>query len=385
MDQPSIVAAGLSKRYRSNSSPDGWLDALYDVSFEVQAGEGVGLIGRNGAGKSTLLRILSRVTRPSAGHADVYGTVGALLEVGTGFHPELTGRENTHLSGAILGMSKAEIQARFDEIVAFAEIEPFIDTPVKRYSSGMFARLGFAVAAHLRPSILIVDEVLAVGDLPFQAKCLAYMHQLTSNGTTVLFVSHNLLAVADLCSRALVLAEGRLVFDGITSDAIGVYRRSLSTPVEEAAGDHLLDVRLNGARLGDSIDLPQEASLHLEVAVDRPSDAREIEVILNVLVESSDRRPVVHLRSDHSGAKLTLHPGRTLLRVDVDDLRLAPGTFSLWLRLVSLDQREPIVRDSRQVRVQVDGPSPTGAVLMPKHHFGQSDIESSRALAGQRR
>src|SRR5262245_35512040 len=175
----SVVSAGLSKRYRVPSTEAGYVDAVNDVSFEINQGEAVGLIGRNGAGKSTLLRILSRVTRPTAGYVDVYGTVGALLEVGTGFHPELTGRETTYLSGAILGLSKRDVQARFEEIVAFAEVGPFIDEPVKHYSSGMYARLGFAVAAHLRPSILIVDEVLAVGDLPFQAKCLALMHSLS--------------------------------------------------------------------------------------------------------------------------------------------------------------------------------------------------------------
>ncbi len=185
--------------------------ALKDVSFEVKHGEVLGIIGRNGAGKSTLLKILSRITRPTTGHADVYGRVGSLLEVGTGFHPELTGRENIYLNGAILGMSRAEIARRFDEIVAFAEVEQFLDTPAKRYSSGMYMRLAFAVAAHLDPEVLIVDEVLAVGDAEFQKKCLGKMSEVASSGRTVLFVSHNMGAVEALCSKAVWLNHGQIV------------------------------------------------------------------------------------------------------------------------------------------------------------------------------
>ncbi|HUR52967.1 MAG TPA: ABC transporter ATP-binding protein, partial [Gemmataceae bacterium] len=177
--------------------------ALDDVSFEVQPGEVVGIIGRNGAGKSTLLKVLSRITKPTTGRVEINGRVGSLLEVGTGFHPELTGRENIYLNGSILGMSRREIAAKFDEIVAFAEVEKFLDTPVKRYSSGMYVRLAFAVAAHLEPEILIVDEVLAVGDAEFQKKCLGKMGSLTANeGRTILFVSHQLGAIAQLCGKA---------------------------------------------------------------------------------------------------------------------------------------------------------------------------------------
>src|SRR5881227_3444768 len=183
--------------------------ALKGVSLEVREGEVLGLIGRNGAGKTTLLKILSRITRPTEGWAEIHGRVGSLLEVGTGFHPELTGRENTFLSGAILGMSKAEIARKFDEIVAFAELEKFIDTPVKHYSSGMYVRLAFAVAAHLEPEILLVDEVLAVGDAAFQKKCLGKMSEVSKTGRTVLFVSHNMAAVGSLCTHGVVLRNGR--------------------------------------------------------------------------------------------------------------------------------------------------------------------------------
>lgn len=197
--------------------------ALKDISFEVKHGEVTGIIGRNGAGKSTLLKILSRITDPTEGYADIYGRVGSLLEVGTGFHPELTGRENIYLNGAILGMNRAEIRRKFDEIVAFSEVEQFIDTPVKHYSSGMYVRLAFAVAAHLEPEILLVDEVLAVGDAQFQKKCLGKMGDVAKDGRTVLFVSHNMGAVKSLCSEAILLKEGRLAFQGNTQDAINQY------------------------------------------------------------------------------------------------------------------------------------------------------------------
>ncbi len=197
--------------------------ALKDVDLEVKPGEVVGLVGRNGAGKSTLLKILSRITRPSTGRATLTGRVGSLLEVGTGFHPELTGRENISLNGAILGMSRAEIARKFDEIVAFSEVGPFLDTPVKRYSSGMYVRLAFAVAAHLEPEILVVDEVLAVGDAGFQKKCLGKMQNVAGEGRTIFFVSHNLAAVRSLCSRCVLLDGGRIIMDGSSDDVTDHY------------------------------------------------------------------------------------------------------------------------------------------------------------------
>ncbi len=202
--------------------------ALKEVSFEVKPGEVVGIIGRNGAGKSTLLKILSRITDPTEGYAEVHGRVGSLLEVGTGFHPELTGRENIYLNGAILGMKRAEIERKFDEIVAFAEVEKFIDTPVKHYSSGMYLRLAFAVAAHLEPEILLVDEVLAVGDATFQRRCLGKMTHIARQGRTVLFVSHNLAAISNLCPSTLLLSAGRLTCHAETSTAIAEYLKTLT-------------------------------------------------------------------------------------------------------------------------------------------------------------
>ncbi len=220
------VAAAPIRRLRHAGSSTGHVSefwALRDVSFDVEPGQVVGIIGRNGAGKSTLLKILSRITHPTTGRAVINGRVGSLLEVGTGFHQELSGRENIYLNGAILGMSRSEIGSKFDEIVAFSEIGEFLDTPVKRYSSGMFVRLAFAVAAHLEPEILLVDEVLAVGDISFQRKCLGQMERIAGTGRTVFFVSHNMSAVRGLCTRAVQIDEGRLVADGQVDDVVLAY------------------------------------------------------------------------------------------------------------------------------------------------------------------
>ena len=223
--------------------------ALRDIDFEIEPGEIVGIIGRNGAGKSTLLKILSRITEPTIGRAELYGRVGSLLEVGTGFHPELTGRENIYLNGSILGMTRLEIESKFDEIVAFSEIEKFLDTPVKRYSSGMYVRLAFAVAAHLQPEILIVDEVLAVGDYAFQQKCLNKMQDVSTGGRTVLFVSHNMGAISRLCQRCIVLDQGRIVASGPTAAAVQTYMTSGLMERAEYTQDESADKAMNLLRV----------------------------------------------------------------------------------------------------------------------------------------
>ncbi len=241
-----VLADKAKSLFRRNGSKpskeDFW--ALKDVSFKVHPGEVLGIIGRNGAGKSTLLKVLSRITEPTEGRVKIKGRVASLLEVGTGFHPELTGRENIFLNGAILGMTKAEIKAKFDEIVAFAEVEKFLDTPVKRYSSGMYVRLAFAVAAHLEPEILVVDEVLAVGDAEFQKKCLGKMQQVAKGeGRTVLFVSHNMGAISQLCSRAILIRAGRVEKDGLTDAVISVYAAAVS---RESTNEKLSPERFRG-------------------------------------------------------------------------------------------------------------------------------------------
>lgn len=373
MPDPSIVAVGLSKRYRADSTASGWVDALRDVSFQIEAGEAVGLIGRNGAGKSTLLRVLSRVTRPTAGHADVYGRIGALLEVGVGFHPDLTGRENTYLSGAVLGLSNREVRDRFAQIVAFAEIEAFIDMPVKRYSSGMFARLGFAVAAHLRPEILIVDEVLAVGDLPFQAKCLALMHGLAKSGTTVVFVSHNLLAVADLCTRALVVAGGSIVFDGNVPEAIDAYKRTapLSEPPGASGRQHLGALTVNGGVPGDTVVLEPNGALRIALVLVGTESHSERDVEVNLIIETRDQRPALHLRNDFSQQPLVLTPAGSIVHVDIEDLALAPGEYEMRIRVAAIRGEEPFIWDTARLRLIVRGDERTEGVMRPRHRFWQ--------------
>jgi lipopolysaccharide transport system ATP-binding protein len=258
-----------------NSPTSIW--ALKDVDFEIAPGEIVGIIGRNGAGKSTLLKILSRIVQPTAGRVELYGRVASLLEVGTGFHPELSGRENIFLNGSILGMTHKEIQSKFDEIVAFAEVEKFIDTPVKRYSSGMYVRLAFAVAAHLEPEILVVDEVLAVGDYRFQQKCLSKMHDVANLGRTILFVSHNMGAVSRLCQRTILLNEGRITSMGPTSEVIQTYTISntldrveyLQPPAPEKTMHLRRAAIFKDGEMRAEVGFHESFSVHIEYDVNR--------------------------------------------------------------------------------------------------------------------
>jgi lipopolysaccharide transport system ATP-binding protein len=258
--------------------------ALRDVSFDVEEGEALGIIGRNGAGKSTLLKILARITPPTAGEARIRGRVGALLEVGAGFHPDLTGRENISLNGAVLGMKKSEIAAKFDEIVAFAEVERFIDTPVKRYSTGMHLRLAFAVAAHLEPEILIVDEVLSVGDLAFQEKCLGRMDAVVAEGRTILFVSHNLVAVQHFCQRCLLLSGGRKIAEGPPGDVIDTYTQGVRAGSRASLADVVDRVGTGQLRF-------QEVRLEADgETIDGPATGQSFDFVLRY--ETADRRPM---------------------------------------------------------------------------------------------
>ena len=264
--------------------------ALRDVNFEINPGDRVGIIGRNGAGKSTLLKILSRITEPTKGRIEINGRVASLLEVGTGFHPELTGRENIFLNGAILGMSRAEIKSKFDEIVAFAEVEQFLDTPVKRYSSGMYVRLAFAVAAHLEPEILIVDEVLAVGDAQFQKKCLGKMKDVSGQGRTVIFVSHNMLAIKSLCSRGIWLHQGALQKTGSIDDVVNSYLKDSSSVCssqisieKEQSGFivHSLEVSNNG--INGNFDIEEELVIDIKVSSNKDFETININLFFNTI------------------------------------------------------------------------------------------------------
>jgi lipopolysaccharide transport system ATP-binding protein len=315
------------------SSPSDTLWALKDVSFEVKQGEVLGIIGRNGAGKSTLLKVLSRVTGPSSGEVRVKGRIASLLEVGTGFHPELTGRENIFLNGAILGMTKAEITKKFDEIVVFSEVERFIDTPVKRYSSGMHVRLAFAVAAHLEPEILIVDEVLAVGDAAFQRKCLGKMHDVAGQGRTVLFVSHNMAAVQNLCESVIVLAKGNLIFQGHPTSAVQNYLEpvggnlasSWSRPPNHP--DSPLEIRSVSVSLKG--EQPQH-SLHLEVSCVSRAQHKPCFVVSEVLdVDGAVIMQIIP--TEH--AFLTSQRASHCFRIEAHLPPLIPGryTVSVWV------------------------------------------------------
>jgi lipopolysaccharide transport system ATP-binding protein len=270
-EDPYEKITGVNNREENDSNEYVW--ALQDINFSVKQGEVLGIIGRNGAGKSTLLKILSKVTSPTKGNIKVKGRIASLLEVGTGFHPELTGRENIFLNGAILGMTKSEIRSKFDEIVAFSGVEKYIDTPVKRYSSGMYVRLAFAVAAHLEPEILIVDEVLAVGDAEFQKKCLGKMKEVSGEGRTVLFVSHNMASVKSLCTRGIVLENGALAYDGTTDDAVSFYlnrgadqtnsRNFADTIRNDVFHLHRISLKKEGEQIGEA-PLTESSAIELE-------------------------------------------------------------------------------------------------------------------------
>lgn len=304
--------------------------ALKDVSFEVAEGEVLGIIGRNGAGKSTLLKILSRITEPSTGRIELFGRVGSLLEVGTGFHPELTGRENIYLNGAILGMKRDEIDKKFDEIVAFAELEKFLDTPVKRYSSGMYVRLAFAVAAHLESEILIVDEVLAVGDVKFQKKCLGKMGDITNEGRTILIVTHNVGIVSSLCTKALYLSEGSVRAHGQPDQVVNTYLSETFGNTSHSldrlrlpgmgADVRFLDIRLLGSD-GGNIPFGQPLEFVLTVGADRDVDALTIgSSVFNAL-----GTPVGSLitREEFSIKAGTVN----VLRLRLGNSNLAPGSY----------------------------------------------------------
>ena len=328
--------------------------ALDDISFEVAQGDVIGILGRNGAGKSTLLKIISKVTDPTRGTVTLRGRLGSLLEVGTGFHLELTGRENVYLNGAILGMSKAEIDAYFDEIVSFSEIEKFLDLPVKRYSSGMYLRLAFAVAAHLNTEILIADEVLAVGDIAFQRKCLRKMNGVSRQGRTVLFVSHNMAAVADLCSRGLVLDAGKLTFDGQVKQAIQLYTGMMfntqGTPSHIIDLSGALDRRSPQGKLLQAIELytnldeplvrgiPLGASLRIRVHFTAPRPTSVFDVGLGFNNTFGQRVFTAHTlfepNRDH-----TQVVGTQVVVCEIPSLTLVPGDYVLrvWLDIGNIE------------------------------------------------
>lgn len=377
MTAPALKAEGLGKRYRLGGPrrltnnfrealtetfaapfrklrhphaappPEETVWALKDVSFEVRPGEVVGVIGRNGAGKTTLLKVLSRITEPTKGRAEIRGRVGSLLEIGTGFHPELTGRENVYLNGAVLGMRKKEIDRKFDEIVAFSEIERFMDTPVKRYSAGMHVRLAFAVAAHLEPEIMVVDEVLAVGDAAFQKKCLGKMGEAGRGGRTVLFVSHNLGAVRSLCPRALLLDGGRLVAEGETGSVLAKYVAETVAAggggqpgvftVEESPEKHAFCV--TKVEMLDRDGNPK-TTLHtwdfVRFRIHLHAEKEHVNAGATLAFRTPDAVPVLCVNSRPlAGRSLAFRPGEQYVDCVFESFPLAEGTYVMEVGLVN--------------------------------------------------
>lgn len=363
----------------SGLDQDFW--ALKDICFEIKHGDIVGFVGHNGAGKSTLLKILSQITEPTTGYADIYGRVGSLLEVGTGFHPELTGRENVYLNGSILGMRKPEIDRKFDAIVDFAEIEQFIDTPVKHYSSGMYVRLAFSVAAHLEPEILLIDEVLAVGDVRFQKKSLGKMEDVSQQGRTVIFVSHNMNALQRLCPQSVLLNHGRLITRDSTSKVIEQYLTagssestgpeswiSLTTPDRKGSGTVRFDAisytsHNQMLRCNAYTDGPLEFSVRLIAETDRD--------VGSIAVTVYDRYGTSLVNADTlaHGDPISLRAGENHLRLEIEKLHLNPGiyTVGLWAadppseifdEIRSACLIEVIETEKEKIRVQADGPVP---------------------------
>jgi lipopolysaccharide transport system ATP-binding protein len=312
--------------------------ALRNVSFEVKRGEVVGIIGRNGAGKSTLLKILSKITEPTEGRVELRGRIGSLLEVGTGFHPELTGHENVYLYGAILGMDRWEITRKFDEIIAFAEIEKFIDTPVKKYSSGMYMRLAFAVAAHLEPEILLVDEVLAVGDAAFQKKCLGKMGDISKEGRTVLFVSHNMSAIARLCEYCILLESGQVEKKGLPTEVIEIYiskdinlnQAERSWDLHERVGDE--SCRLIGVRVCQPSGVPNSSidiTKPFEIEIETQSDKIEIDLAISIQIFTVDGRIALHTADITNSEIIGREPGRRVSCCQFPEQLLNTGTYFL--------------------------------------------------------
>lgn len=342
-ENPHLIKAETNDRSASGTSDYVW--ALKDINFEVKQGEIVGLVGRNGAGKSTLLKILSRTTAPSTGDIRIKGKVASLLEVGTGFHPDLSGRDNIYLNGTILGMRKSEIRDKFDQIVKFAGVQRYIDTPVKRYSSGMYVRLAFAVAAHLDPDILIIDEVLAVGDAEFQAKCLGKMKEVSDQGRTVLFVSHNMGAVADLCSRAILLKQGGIFMDGETNEVVRTYvKQNMTISLGDASALNDPTVRRgNGAARFETIEMLNSSGESCNEFY--PGDSVTVKMRVRIHEDISELMSSISLRSGRSRDIVTttsrnlITPGNFKagdvldLTYQFDRIPLRPGVFETYFWL----------------------------------------------------
>ncbi|MBL7850019.1 MAG: ABC transporter ATP-binding protein [Cyclobacteriaceae bacterium] len=399
--KPILEIQGISKRFRINhetqpylslrESLSGWMRrspavsedfwALRDISFDVQRGESVGVIGKNGAGKSTLLKILSRITPPTRGRILVRGRVASLLEVGTGFHPELTGRENVYLNGSMLGMRKQEIDRQFDAIVAFAGTEKFLDTPLKHYSSGMQLRLAFAVAAFLEPEILIIDEVLAVGDAEFQRKCLGKMEDVTRSGRTILFVSHNMSAITRMCSRALWIDQGKLAYSGPSEETVRHYLGSSATDATDPAGFIVMPESHQGPvqRIELLCDGNVTGTLYMgcqmEVRVYFQSKEPLDSPILGLIVKDSQQSPLIGVNNKHYSGAMTEKSLRAgYLSARIPRLPLFEGQYSLDVHFGNGFHDLEVLRDC--IRFAVEPAAFTSSGLLPDKEINRVFIDN---------
>ncbi len=407
MSQPAIQARGVSKRYRVgqqqksdtlagqlrnllsypirnlrnivrlNSFRDGVDDpsvfwALQDVDFEVATGEVLGIIGHNGAGKSTLLKILSRITEPSTGEILIRGRVSSLLEVGTGFHHELTGRDNVYMNGTVLGMSKREIDQKFDEIVDFSGVEKHIDTPVKFYSSGMKVRLAFSVAAHLDPEILIIDEVLAVGDLAFQQKCLGKMDDVSSSGRTILFVSHNMGPIEGLCDRVVMLEQGRIVFNGNVQEGINRYKNDMLAPIpdidlaertDRTGGEHF---KFTKVAINDGLPVFVHQPLKVDIYYRATKNISNLNISLKFIRRNQE--VVATAESKSQGVLLDVEAGEGVLTIETPELPLMPNTYVIGLWAGAYGATEDLINNVTEMQVEERDVYQTGNLPNTKVH-----------------
>lgn len=372
----------ISHAFKKEEAEYFW--ALKDLSFEVNRGDAIGIIGKNGAGKSTLLKVLSKITYPTKGRIEINGRVSSLLEVGTGFHPELTGRQNIFLNGTILGMTRREVQAKFDEIVDFSGVEKFIDTPVKRYSSGMKVRLAFSVAAHLEPEILIIDEVLAVGDAEFQKKCLGKMEDVTSEGRTVLFVSHNIPAVERLCNRGIVIDHGKMLFQGSASEAISEYLGKVRAIASSTEASFDENVSAKMSITGMKVEALQSAQIETggEVIITLNYSIHDLDHVYNhchfsIAIKDIDERKVIH-HSTRIDAKTFSHEeivSNEKLVFRIEQFLLKPGRYTISANAVQanefLDRKDDAIsfdlEESRNEHLVSDVHS---GIFLPKASWG---------------
>jgi lipopolysaccharide transport system ATP-binding protein len=377
-----LVPATVRKIFRRGARPDleaseFW--AVRDVNFEVRPGEALGIIGANGAGKSTILKLLTRILRPTRGQCEVRGRVGALIEVAAGFHPDLTGRENVYLQGSIMGMRQAEIARAFDQIVEFSGISEFIDTPVKRYSSGMNARLGFSIAAHLDPDVLLVDEVLAVGDVAFQERCLARMRTLLSRGIPVVFISHNLPAIVELCTRAIVIDHGALVFDGAPAEGAAMYRQRLQAPSPDpAVAGPARPIRIAAVEIGSDGHsapgvVPSGGAVRVRVCYEA---AEPMRAHFAVDIHTMDGLQCTGINTRMDGCDFGVLRGRGLIELSIPRLPLLPGCYVVSVGILDHSTFEPLDLRLRTFPLTVSSPRPDYGLVYVERGWEHRSLRS---------